>query len=66
MKAKIDPIGTAAKPCQVVLDESDLKAIDAWRITQPGIPPRGSTIRHFFRKGMADWLAAQAATHEAA
>lgn len=53
MDAKLGRAGKATKALQVVLDDADVKAIDDWRREQPGIPPRGAVIRHFFRLGMA-------------
>lgn len=52
MNVKLDRAGKATKALQVVLDDADVKAIDDWRREQPGIPPRGAVIRHFFRLGM--------------
>ncbi|WP_431861357.1 hypothetical protein [Azospirillum sp.] len=52
MEAKLDRVGRNTKALQVTLDEDDIAAIDNWRKEQPGIPPRGSVIRHFFRKGL--------------
>ena len=60
MEAKLDRVGKNTKALQVVLDEADIEAIDNWRRDQPGIPPRGAVIRHFFRRGLADVKGAHA------
>lgn len=59
VEAKLDSVGKKTRPLQVVLDEADITAIDDWRRKQPGIPPRGSVIRHFFRKGITAEVNAQ-------
>jgi hypothetical protein len=53
MMPKLEPFAGPARPIAVSLDEADLRQIDEWRRDQPGIPARGTAIRHFIRRGLA-------------